>query len=578
MFSLNYLINAGMILSFILAASIINRKDIAAGRALITIMLFICAFYCMSYMLFTFNMFSPARNLWFFLYIITAMLFRYMFVFYIFEMKIKNPLLKVIIPVLIIFVTIISATYLIYNSGINAMNSNADLLIFIANDSLRLISAVLWLVIAVILIVSKRMILVPVAVLGTLISVSIMINWHFNIYNAIILVFSVYTPPALYFDFLRNTGHRMINSIYNINAAENSDFGIIMMENSDKFYRNRYMDSILIKESVQFEQWMQKNRRKFENLPKGKFVKMELGFNENIRYFYVLKQVPGKYIDYSSLFYLFDASRNEMLEKLTARYTELLARETGEKIYHYDYRNKLADVTDFMKGFSHNSFNLISVITTGMQYVSDLMDKMEKEIFASGSLDKKKEQIKTLYYSMENTLNLSESGVKKLFETFQMLNERTAMISQDGNSIININQSIKQELFFFVGNTLFQYSINLKTHLSSKEKTISFKYDTFATIIHDIIKFIIEEMEKEREHILTVRTDVNEINNTEITLSVSSRHFNAGKIDSIINDSVFSLEEHYAPLINAVILCKSHNIAIKRIEGNELTIKLIFNE
>lgn len=577
MFSLNYLINAGIIAGFLLASAVIVRKDIERSKVITVIMLYLAVYYSMAYMLFSFNLYSPTRDFWFSMYIVSSAMFRYMFVFYMFEKKIKNSLLKIIIPIFIIFITVITATYTLYTADVNNIG-NVEVIHSVTNMSLRIFSLMSWVLVAIIIAFMKRFILLPISILGVMISVSIYCMWGYEIYNALILIFSVYTPFALYMDFIKLSGNSTINRIYNINAAENTDFGIILIERGRGMFRNRYIDRIMEKCSVDFNIWIIEHINQFENLPTGVFTKMEFTLNDDKRYFYVMKQMPGKFVNYSSIYYLLDATKNEMMEKLSNRYTELMATETNEKVYNYDFRHKLNDVQKFLKGFSHNSFNLISVITTGMQYVDELMDKLEKEIFSAGSLDKKKERIKELYYSMENTINLSDSGVKKLFETFQMLNERTGLISQEGNSIIDINQSIKQELFFFVSNTLFQYSIDLKTEFNNREKTISFKYDTFATIIHDIIKFIIEEIEKGREHILTVKTEVNDIDNAVISFSAPIRNFNVKKIDNIINDSIFSMEEHYSPLINAVILCRSNNIDINRIDNNQLTIKLIFYE
>ena len=55
-------------------------------------------------------------------------------------------------------------------------------------------------------------------------------------------------------------------------------------------------------------------------------------------------------------------------------------------------------------------------------------------------------------------------------------------------------------------------------------------------------------------------------------------NFNSNKIDNILDNSVFLTEEHYAPLINALILAKSNGMTLVRVKGNGLAIKLTIYE
>ncbi len=577
MLLLNYIIVIGIALSFLLASHILTRSDITSSKLFSVIMLYLTASQIFSYLTFSFNLNASNSEIWFFIFIFNNILFNYYFLFYIFQIYIKNKLVKILSVFVIILLTVLTLSILISPKGISSIiNDSMNLLYHLG--VLNTISIIIWSIIALVCIIGRRYILIPAVLTEIILRILLINNIGFPVYNIITTVLFIYFPYAIYRDFMNKREQTDFNMIYNINSVENLTFGYIYISERGFVAKNRFISEVFEKETCNFNEWIDNNIARFTNMKNNVFTKMEFEIGKSRYFFYVMKQNPSEYMKNESVIYLFNVTENEMLERVSQRYSEALYSESSERLYNYSYKQQMNDVRGFLKGFSHNSFNLISVITTGMQYVKEVMDNLEGEIFTDGSLDDKQERLKELYYTIENTLNLSDSGVKKLFETFQLLNNRISLVMNGGKSVFNINQALKQEIFFFIENTIAQYSIHVLTDFDEREKTISFNYENFATIIHDILKFLIDEVYEKRAPSLNIETIYTELNHSDIIFKIMINNFNSNKIDNILDNSVFLTEEHYAPLINALILAKSNGMTLVRVKGNGLAIKLTIYE
>ncbi|HAV91795.1 TPA: hypothetical protein DCW38_01260, partial [candidate division WOR-3 bacterium] len=142
----------------------------------------------------------------------------------------------------------------------------------------------------------------------------------------------------------------------------------------------------------------------------------------------------------------------------------------------------------------------------------------------------------------------------------------------------NINSLVEQELFFYIINTQYKYTINIETKLNEKLRDILFNYKILSTIFHNILGFIINEMSTSHIKRIIVETYENNDNKIVIRIEGSVEDYEHRKIDDILYSSMYVTEDKYAPLINAFLIAKSTSSQLKRIEGKNLILEFVINE
>ncbi len=577
MYFLNYFLIIGTILAFFLASVILTRKDIVINKIPIVIILYISGLFAYIYMTMTFNAYTCSKYVLVVLFLMITNLFNHYFLYYIFHNEIKNTFKRIILTVIIIITTIIFSIRIITQINVTSL-AYINIYQLLRIPQFHIMIIILLLLTLIIILIKQRYYLIPISFIGIFFSIAILLNLNPMIINIFYIVYFIYLPVGCYKDFINKYNCKDFNVLYNINAVRNMAFGVMLINREYDSSCNRFVSNLLKRENVNFEKWVKKNINKFDRIECNVFKKIEIEIGKNSYYFFILKQKINKHNNGEYLLFIYDTTRTEILERMSERYNDFLSNETAKKIYNYNYQHMLEDNRYFLRGFSHNSFNLISIITTGMQYLKETMNELETLIFSSGSLNKKRDKINILYYNLENTLQLTDSGVSKIQESFKKLSNRIILALSEGKSVFSLNEGVKQEIFFYIQNTMHQFSINTDIKLTENDEDVSLDYNAFATIMHDIFKFMLDEIYEEKNPVFHIMTENNQLINPSIILSIKIQEFDKIKIDNIINHSVFNLEKHYAPLINAFLLSKTHGMQFERIEDGYLTFRITINE
>ncbi|MCK4524544.1 hypothetical protein KAU15_06425, partial [candidate division WOR-3 bacterium] len=519
-------------LAFFFASMILTRKDIIINKVPIVSLLYVIALFAYVYMTMGFNAYNCSKHVWVVIFLIITNIFNYYFIYYILYNRIRNMFVKIVLGLMI---AVASITFsLIILTQIN-VTPPAHITIYqlLRVPQFHIMLIILSVFTLCIIIIKKRYYLFPISLLGMIISISFILHINPVIINIIYMIYYIYLPIGCYRDFTNQYHCRDLNVLYNINAVRNMDFGVMLINRECGSYSNRFVEHLLNRENVDFDDWIKKNINKFDRIEHNDFKKVEIEIGKNSYYFFILKQQMHKHNKSEYLLFIFDTTRTEILERMSERYNDFLSNETAKKIYNYNYQHMLEDNRYFLRGFSHNSFNLISIITTGMQYLKETMNELETLIFSSGSLNKKRKEINRLYYNLENTLKLTDSGVSKINESFKKLSNRIILALSDEKSVFSFNEGVQQEIFFYIQNTMHQFSLNTDIKLTKNDKDVNLDYNAFATIMHDIIKFMIDEIYEEKNPVFRIETENNEFADISIKLSIMIKEFNKTKIDNI---------------------------------------------
>lgn len=574
MFPLSYSVIPGILLAVILGSYLLTRKDIlyTKGNAvLILYLIFVCE---MSYFIFMELAGTERGALWMMIFVFVYSMLQLMLIFYLFEHHFRNvykfiyPVFSMIAAVIIIILLIVSKdpessgnTFLLNRTGVFYLRS------------FSLIPIIMWGLMTLLSSAKKRYYLIFPGLLGTAAAVLCYSSNErcFFTLNIIMILHFLFLPAAVFLDFLRREQYPILPVFDNEEIMNNLPVGIIIVQGK-AVYTNRFMRDFLGKD-INIREWYDENKGIMDTGSQGDFVKRNLKIAGCDRTVYVRSMKYSEYSYERKAYLLFDYNDNELLERISHRYSEYLSSSISEKILEYHFHMKYHETNEFLKGFAHNAFGMISVIKMGMEYITDSLSKIESKIYASKNLNKDREEIKANYEILENTIKLSEVGVSKLNYALKTLNNRVKMNIESENTVIDLNQFIEQEIFFLINNTLHRYDITMETSYHETKLDVSCNYSMLASVFQNILQFCIDELMLSRKKVISISIGKD---NDDVYFRIRNNihDFDPEKIDSILNSSRFEEEEHYAQLMGALLISKGTNITVKRIQDRELVFEV----
>jgi len=391
------------------------------------------------------------------------------------------------------------------------------------------------------------------------------------------VIFAILLPLIIFLDFMKTNRHPIILQYNPDELLNEMPFGIIVPHERGVYF-NSSIRKMLEDENVIPNEWFQSNIDKLKILENDYFIETNLEIAEQTFHFSIMKKVHKKYLKRTDVYILFNYTNIKVIEKMSKDYTNFVVTSLMDKIYQYNIQVQYNKMFEFLKGFAHNSFSMLSVIKAGFEYILDAIENIETNLYTAKSLNKAKEDIGSSLNTIQKTLALTNTGLVKLQEAFKILNNKIRYESIPDLTIFNINDLIEQELFFYVLNTQYKYTINIEKKLNENLRDIEFNYKILSSVFNNILLFIINELSTSHIKHILVKTFVLDDGSICIRIEGSTEDYDSRKIDEILSKSLYTDNEKYADLINAFLMVKSTGSILRRIDDKTLIFEIIINE
>ncbi|MFO8061624.1 MAG: hypothetical protein R6U31_01710 [bacterium] len=574
----NYILLIPSLFAFFVSSYINFRIPDLKKRVSAQIMLYTLGILTLNYMLFTQNMYAETAEIWLLLYLISYIFFNLYFVFYIIHSTVKRIGILLSIPVAGLIISFIIG-FVVFNKTLvpgtltEIMLNN---LFYVRNNVLLTIG--FW-SLSLILTVLRKKVYLMIAVLLILISnILLLFKVDFYIFNIVVNVSQFYLPVAIVLDIRRMYPFYFKFDASEVSIINNVDIAIAVLRSDSSFMLNAYLLRILEKDGADPGKWVKNNYKRIIDCPENVFKRVRL-LGDSKKYYYVWKQNTGSFRNDKHIVFMFAADRYENLRKISYTYEHYLEEKNRNNIVKFSDYERLNEYIKFIEGFSHNSFNLISVVTTGFQYMKSILSEFEIILFSSGSLDSKRDELKRVFYNIENTVGIADKSERKLMNNMKKLRNKTKLESKDEPSVFSLNQFVEQEVFFYIDNIFLNSFINVEYDLMEDDIDLHFEYAKLASVFHNLLKFIISKTDSRiKRHTITIKTDYERLSYAKIILRTNIHDFDKMTINGIFEESGFNASEFYSTLINAHILIKSCSGSVNLLEENSLGFEIIIYE
>ncbi|MGE3062771.1 MAG: hypothetical protein AB7T10_03975 [bacterium] len=559
------------------------RKDIDS-RKLSVIQLLIVVFLTeLIFFIVTETLGFDRSKIWFYVFATLFIYSQYFIFFYFFESLFKNIYVKVLYPLFVFILTII--IFLLFSGSFEAMYENltnnfSSEYNITAINNITFSLVILWAILTVLSLIMKRYYFL---VLGILFESTYLlsmfapagINQLTIAFHALVILFS---PIGILLDFIKFNKYSLYRQ-YDADSVLNSfPFGVLIIHHNDRVSANKFLMTIFNNESATPHVWYKEHKQLLQALEYESFSSIEMNIGRREYHLYIQRIKLSNQFHKTDMFVIFNYTNIQVLEKMSKEYTNFVVTSLMDKIYQYNVQIQYNQMFEFLRGFAHNSFSMISVIKAGFEYLIDGVDSFETILFTTKNMAKMKEQLVEKFNLMEKTLNLTNVGVAKLMDSFKILNSKIRFEFLTEATNFNVNSLIEQELFFYITNTQYKYSINIETKLNDKIREILFNYKILSTIFHNVLGFIINEMTTSHIKRIIIETYENNDNKIVLRMEGSVEDYEHRKIDDILYSSMYVTDDKYAPLINAFLMAKSTGSSLKRIDSKNLIFEFVINE
>ncbi|PIP12969.1 MAG: hypothetical protein COX48_05665 [bacterium (Candidatus Stahlbacteria) CG23_combo_of_CG06-09_8_20_14_all_34_7] len=583
MYQINYILIFGAILSLFFSSYIFFRKDIDFRKISVVQILLIIFLTELSFFIVTETIGYDRGKLWFFVFMSLFIFSQYFMFFYFFESYYKNNYIKILYPLFIFILTIF--IFLLFIGRVETMYDNLKFTLssginFAIINCIIVSLIFIWIVLIILSIIMRRWFFTLLGILFLLNYISsIYVPTHlrlltFTLHSAVI----IFSPFAIIADFLMHNKYPFYQQYDSESIINAFPFGILLVLKNDKISVNKFLMTLLSNEIVSPNIWFREHKKELYSLNYDSFSSLELSIGRREYHLYIERIKVTNMLYKTDLFIIFNYTNIQVLEKMSKEYTNFVVTSLMDKIYQYNVQIQYNQMFEFLRGFAHNAFSMISVIKAGFEYLIDGIESFETILFTTKNMTKMKEHLIEKFNLMEKTLNLTDVGVAKLMDSFRILNNKIRFEFLEESTNFNINSFIEQELFFYITNTQYKYTINIETRLNEKLRDIFFNYKILSTIFHNILRFIINEMTSSHIKKIIIETYENKENEVVLRIEGSVEDFENRKIDDILYSSVYITDTKYASLINAFLMTKSTGSRLKRIDSKNLVFEFIINE
>ncbi|MDY6788223.1 MAG: hypothetical protein SVK54_08895 [candidate division WOR-3 bacterium] len=574
----NYILLIPSLFAFFAASYINFRIPDLKNRISAQIILYTTGILIINYMLFTQNMFAETAEIWLLLFLISYIFFNLYFVFYIVHSTVKRIGILLSIPVAVLIVSFILGFILFNRTLVPGTLAEIMLnnLFYVRNNVLLTIG--FWSLSLILTLIRKKFYLMIAVFIILISNILLLFKVDFYIFNIIVNVYQFYLPAAIILDIRNMHPFYFKFDTSEVNVINNVDIAIAVLRSDSSFMLNAYLLRMLERDGTDPGKWVKSNYKRIIECPDNVFKKVRLLGNSK-KYYYVWRQDTGTFRNDNHTVFMFAADRYENLRKISFTYENYLEEKNRNNIVKFSDYERLNEYIKFIEGFSHNSFNLISVVTTGFQYMKSILNEFEIILFSSGSLEDKRDDLKKVFYNTENTVEIAEKSERRLMNNMKKLRNKTKLESKDEPSVFQLNQFVEQEVFFYIDNIFLNSFINVEYDLMENDIDLHFEYAKLASVFHNLLKFIMSKTDSRiKRHIITLKTEYERLSYAKIILRTNINDFDKMTINGIFEESGFNASEFYSTLINAHILMKSCSGSINLLDEDSLGFEIIIYE
>lgn len=578
MFGLNFISFFSFLLNVYFVFFIFFRKDIGLDKNNLFLILLIYSYFSIATFILNFTFLNEGYKVSYFILFLIYIFLNFFLFFYYFENYFKKGIIKVLYPVIIfLFTTIVYIFLPVFIQVGSPMKISFVEKFFYDLKNFCIYFSILWSILLLFSFFQKRLFFLFLSLVNFLFFIFIFfdISHKFIILNFSLLF--VLSPIFLILDFFKIKNRKLFLDYNPQDVLNTFNFGIVVVKPDGRVHTNRYLSEIFEFESTTPEKWFYDNKDILLKLEDNNFFIKEFIVGKNTYNFIIEKIKKTDLLNRFELYVIFNYNNVKILEKLSKEYTNFVFNTLTDRIYHYNIQNQYKRMYDFLKGFAHNSFSMISVIKAGFDYILDNIDDFEKFVHTS----KKNVSLKDYFIDkinlMQKTLNLTIVGLQKLMESFKILNNKIKYEYDAGKSNFSINDFVDQEIFFYITNTEYKYTINIEKKLEESLRDVVFEYRVLSTIFHNILKFVINEMATVHIKRIIVQTYEKD-GKIIIRVESSAKDFQKDKIDEILNRSSYIADDRYVSLINAYLLIKSSGSNLRMVDSDFLIFEIELNE
>ncbi|MDI6700173.1 MAG: hypothetical protein QME48_02970 [bacterium] len=576
-----YVINIFSIFSFLLSLFfgfyLFFRKDVGFEKNNLLIFFLVFSYISLDIFIINSTFFGQGFKVTYSLTFLFFLFYNYFIFFYYFENYIKSIGVRIIYP----FIAFIISSF-VYTLSPVFFDATCPEKIFFVDKFLNEISHFsififpFYILVLIFSIFQKRAFFFFISLVHTIFYISFFIESS-NIFSLLFLLLTMLTTPIFIFlDFFSSRKYNIINTFDSELIIENLNFGVVTVDQKGKLNCNNFFRQLLLNEATTLEKWYDQNKGILKELEYDNFFNRE--FLIGNREFNLILEKRKIKSGFSSLdmYVIFNYTNVKILEKMSKEYTNFVFNSLLDRIYQFNIQNQYKKMYDFLKGFAHNSFSMISVIRAGFDYILDNIDELDKYVHT-----KKPAQLKSVFEEkinlLQKTLNFTDVGVSKLMESFKILNNKIRYEYEEGKTNFSLNDFVKQELFFYITNTEYKYTINIESKLNESLRDVVFEYRVLSTVFHNILSFTISEMATTHIKRIVVETYEKD-GGVVLRIESSAKNFDKDKIDDIIKKSIYVSDQRYASFINAYLMIRSTGSILKRIDSEYLIFEILLNE
>ncbi len=583
MFGLNFISFFSFLLTVYFIFLIFFRKDFGLDKNNLFLILLIYSYFSIATFILNFTFLNEGYKVSYFILFLIYIFLNFFLFFYYFENYFKKGIIKVLYPVIIfLFTTIVYIFLPVFVQTDSPMKISFVEKFFCDLKNFGIYFSILWAILLFFSFFQKRLFFLFLSLVNFLFFIFIFLDSleKFSLDKIIILNFSLVlllSPIFLVLDFFKIKNRKLFLDYDPQDVLNNFNFGIVIVKPDGRVHTNRYLSEIFELESTTPEKWFYDNKDILLKIEDNNFLNEDFIVGKNTYNFIIEKIKKTDLLNRFELYIIFNYNNVKILEKLSKEYTNFVFNTLTDRIYQYNIQNQYKRMYDFLKGFAHNSFSMISVIKTGFDYILDNIDDFEKFVYTT----KKNVSLKDYFINrinlMQKTLNLTIVGLQKLMESFKILNNKIKYEYDEGKSNFSINDFIDQEIFFYITNTEYKYTINIEKKLEENLRDVVFEYRVLSTIFHNILKFVINEMATVHIKRIIVQT-YERSGKIIIRVESSAKDFQKDKMDEILNRSSYIADDRYASLINAYLLIKSSGSKLRMVDSDFLIFEIELNE
>ncbi|HAV92615.1 TPA: hypothetical protein DCW38_05480, partial [candidate division WOR-3 bacterium] len=429
MYEINYILIFGSILSIFLSAYIFFRRDIDSRKISVVLILVLVFLTEIIFFIVTETLGYERSRLWFYVFITLFIYAQYFLFFYFFESFFKNIYIKILYPLFIFIFTIF--LFLLFIGSFEAMYNNI-VFNFSTESNLASINNItislmfIWLLLTVMSFIMKRYYFAVLAILFMATNILSMFATA-NLLPATITLYAIlilYSPFGIAADFLRHNKYSIYQQYDSDTVLNSFPFGVLLINRNGKITANKFLMTIFNNEATSPQVWFKEHKSALTSLEYDSFSSLEMNIGRREYHLYIQRIKINNYFHNPDLFVIFNYTNIQVLEKMSKEYTNFVVTSLMDKIYQYNVQIQYNQMFEFLRGFAHNSFSMISVIKAGFEYLIDGVDSFETILFTTKNMAKMKEQLVEKFNLMEKTLNLTNVGVAKLMDSFKILNNK----------------------------------------------------------------------------------------------------------------------------------------------------------